>query len=739
MSSKIKTLLFLSMFILSTSVTLMAQDKQLTLDDLIPGGKTYSRFLPQNLPQLQWAGDLYIYVEKYNIKGAKPGESPEILVSRAGLNKALQAIGLDTVGSMPSVSVPYKDKPVLAFTNNGHRIHYDLQRREVVADYELERHGANYEFCPANGFLAFTVGNNIQLLDLPNNKAFSRIVTRETNKDIVCGQAVHQREFGINKGLFWSPKGTALAFYRMDQSMVTDYPIVNVEARYAKVEPIKYPMAGLKSHEVSVGVFNCTTAETVWLQTGSPKNRYFTNIAWSPDEKSIYVAELNREQNEMNLVRYSALTGEKEAVLFTEKNERYVEPQHPVLFLPNDPDKFIWQSQRDGYNHLYLYDTSGKLLRQLTGGEWVVMNVLGFDPKGEHLFYTSTQPHPLSSSGQGSPLCINGWRLDIKKGSAPQLLTWGSGLQGVHNLSVNHDGKYVLDNYSSPLIPRKIEIIQTKDSKVYQTLLTAKDPFEGYTTPEIEVGTIKAADGVTDLNYRLVKPVGREEGKKYPAIVYVYGGPHAQLVTGDWLNGTRGWDIHMALRGYAILTVDSRGSANRGFAFESVIHRNLGVNEMADQMKGIDLLRSLSYIDTARIGVHGWSYGGFMTTNLMLTYPDVFKAGVAGGPVIDWSNYEIMYGERYMDRPQDNPEGYDNANLKLKAENLKGRLLLIHGDIDPVVVWQHSLGFIKACVRADTYPDYFVYVGHPHNVTGRDRPHLYRKITQYFDDFLMNR
>lgn len=294
----------------------------------------------------------------------------------------------------------------------------------------------------------------------------------------------------------------------------------------------------------------------------------------------------------------------------------------------------------------------------------------------------------------------------------------------------------MLDSYSSWSIPRAIDLVETKKGEVLENLLTAKNPYEGYDMPEVERGTIKAADGVTDLNYFLVKPLNMDESKKYPTVVYVYGGPHTQLVTGGWMGGVSGWDIYMARRGYVVFTVDSRGSANRGHAFESVIHRNIGVNEMADQVKGVEFLKSKPYVDSDRIGVHGWSYGGFMTTNLMCTYPDLFKAGVAGGPVIDWSNYEIMYGERYMDRPQDNEEGYKASNLKLKAKNLKGHLLIIHGDIDPVVVWQHSLGFLKACVDANTYPDYFVYPRHEHNVIGKDRPHLHEKITRYFDDYL---
>ena len=535
--------------------------------------------------------------------------------------------------------------------------------------------------------------------------------------------------------MFWSPKGSALAFYRMDERMVTAYPLVNIDTRCATPVPHKYPMAGMKSHEVTVGVYQVATGQTVWLETGLPKEKYLTNIAWSPDEKSIYIAELNREQNEMHLVRYSALTGKKEADLFTETDRCYVEPQHPVLFLPNDPDKFIWQSEADGYNHLYLYDTTGKELRKLTGGEWVVTKVLGFSKDGNKVIFEGTAPHPVSPNMQGTGMQRYIWETDLRTGDIMNCLSWKV---GVHRWLLSPSGEYAIDYVSSPSTPRDIDLIRVKDAKVISTLLSAPDPFKLYRMPRIKVGHILAADGKTRLNYRLTLPPDLDETKKYPTIVYVYGGPKVQLVTGDWQNGARGWDLYMAQRGYVMFTVDSRGSANRGHAFESVIHRNLGINEMADQVKGVEFLKSLPYVDADRIGVHGWSYGGFMTTNLMLTYPEIFKVGVAGGPVIDWSNYEIMYGERYMDRPQDNPEGYKNANLKLKAGNLKGHLLMIHGDIDPVVVWQHSLGFLKACVEADTYPDYFVYPRHEHNVTGKDRPHLHEKITRYFDDYLGN-
>lgn len=709
-----------SLFVAINCMGISAQEKLLTLHDLTPGGKTYAKFTPRTLKQLQWYGDSYLYVKGDSILSTQPGKKENPIFTRVQLNKALEAAGLDSISTLPAFSVMQQPTPRLSFVSKGHHVIYSLDEDKVTEVYKLEKGWSNFDLAPKGGWMAYTTGNNIGLLSASKD---NRMITNETESGIVCGQAVHQREFGIEKGLFWSPNGSALAFYRMDESMVTDYPIVDIDQRYAVAKPFKYPMAGMKSHEVTVGVYHIARGKTVWLQTGLPKEKYLTNIGWSPDEKHIYIAELNRDQNEMALVSYNAETGKKEGVLFEEKNDRYVEPQNPVLFVPGSDNQFIWQSQRDGYNHLYLYTTEGKLLKQLTSGEWLVKEVLGFDKNSKHVFVSATE-------GNGRE--THTWKVEMKTGKRTCLTSNG----GVHTTQLSPDGSYLIDMHVSPTVPRDINLIATKDGKLVKQLLSASDPYKGYTLPEVTVGQIKAADGVTDLNYRLVKPLNFDPAKKYPVIIYVYGGPHAQLITDRTLYGAGGWDIYMAQNGYAVFTVDNRGSANRGFAFESVIHRNLGVNEMADQLKGVEFLKAQPFIDADRIGVYGWSFGGFMTTNLMVSYPDVFKVGAAGGPVIDWSNYEIMYGERYMDMPQDNKEGYANANLKLKAGNLKGRLLMIHGAIDPVVVWQHSLGFMKACIDAGTYPDYFVYPTHEHNVIGKDRPHLFEKIARYFMDFL---
>ena len=422
------------------------------------------------------------------------------------------------------------------------------------------------------------------------------------------------------------------------------------------------------------------------------------------------------------MCRYDVETGELTATLFEEKSDKYVEPQDPIIFLPWDNSKFIYQSQKDGFSHLYLYDTNGRQIRQLTEGGWLVKEVLGFDTKKKEIIIASTEFSPLQN---------NLFRLDTKTGIRTPL---GSA-EGVHSGQLSPSGRYLIDQYNSPTVPRSINIIDVQSGKSVN-LLTAADPFTGYKMQGIETGTIKAADGKTDLYYRLIKPADFDPNKKYPAIVYVYGGPHAQLVTNGWQNGARGWDIYMANKGYIMFTVDGRGSSNRGLDFENVTFRQLGIEEGRDQVKGTEFLKSLPYVDGNRIGVHGWSFGGHMTTALLLRYPEIFKVGVAGGPVIDWGYYEVMYGERYMDTPQSNPKGYKECNLKNLAGNLKGHLMIIHDDHDDTCVPQHTLSFMKACIDARTYPDLFIYPCHKHNVSGRDRVHLHEKITRYFEDYL---
>ncbi len=699
----------------------MAQDKKsFTLEDLIPGGKNYSKLQPKNMSWFPWWGDLMLKEENDELKAFNPANGKEeTLITLQEVNDLLAAKGLSKLYAFEySTSMPYEQKWILLY-NLKYRALVDLENKEVIWSQAIPEQAENQGWNKVSRNLAFTKGNNLYVADGQGE------VTQVTDEPegVLCGQSVHRNEFGINGGIFWSPKGNLLAFYRMDQSMVTDYPQVDIFPREATYEPDKYPMAGMTSHKVTVGIFDLKTQKTVYLQAGDPTDRYFTNIAWSPDGKTVYMFELNRAQNDCRLVSYKAETGEKIKELCRETSDKYVEPLYPIEFLPWDDSKFILQSQKDGFNHLYLYNVEGQQLKQLTSGPWVVMEFLGFNKKTQSAIILSNEKNPLQK---------NLYAVNIKTGKRT-LLDDGMGVTRAASLSAS--GEQVYQKYSAPEIPLNIDVHKTSDGKGYQ-LHKAEDPWKNYQQPIFEMGSIKAADGMTDLYYRMVKPADFDANKKYPTVIYVYGGPHAHNVDASWHWASRSWETYMAQKGYIVFILDNRGSENRGIAFEQATFHQLGQIEMQDQMKGVDYLRTLPYVDMSRLGVHGWSFGGYMTITLMTNYPDVFKVGVAGGPVIDWKWYEVMYGERYMGSPENNAEGYAKCSLIPKARNLKGKLQIITGYNDATVVPQHCLAFLDACIKAGTQPDFFAYPGEPHNMRGHASVHLHERITQYFEDYL---
>ena len=714
---KIKSILVVMTMMLSAT-TMSAQNKLFTLEDLNFGGTNYANLRPQNM-WLTWWGEKLVQtdVEECYTIDTKTGKKTKLFTldevnTWAGSNDETY------VRHLMNATFPYPDQPLVMLGNMKAVILLDFNAKKIVWQDSIAGQQA-YDWNATSRATAWVENDQLYVVDGQGKK---HQLSTDGSREIVYGQSVHRNEFGIRKGTFWSPDGQRLAFYRMDQSMVTDYPQVNIFPRSATYEPDKYPMAGMTSHKVTVGVFDLKSGKTVYLQAGDPTDRYFTNIAWSPDSKTVYMFELNRKQNDCRLVSYDATSGAKIAELNRETSPKYVEPQNPIVFLPWDAQKFLMQSEKDGYNHLYLMDKSGKQLKQLTKGEWVVMEVLGFNQKDKTVIIASNELNPLQR---------NIWAVSIATGKRT-LLDNG---KGVHRASLSATGALMTDQRQEPTVPNVIELNNThKPSPI--TLLKASDPWKEYQQPIYENGSIKAADGTTDLYYRMVKPHDFDATKKYPTVVYVYGGPHAHNVDASWHWASRSWETYMAQKGYIVFILDNRGSENRGRDFEQATWHQLGQVEMQDQMKGVDYLRTLPYIDMNRLGVHGWSFGGFMTISLMTNYPDVFKVAVAGGPVIDWKWYEVMYGERYMGTPQDNPEGYAKSSLIDKAKNLKGKLQIITGYNDNTVVPQHCLSFLDACVKAGTQPDFFAYPGEEHNMMGHASVHLHERITQYFEDYL---
>ena len=706
------------LLVLTLPLSMNAQKKLFTLEDLNFGGKNFHNLRPQNM-FLTWWGDQLMYQD------AEEGGT----IDAKGNTKAV--FHLENLGegwhSAMNARYPYPDQPLVLLRNSHQRALYNFKTKQVVWSQEIKRGEDNQTWSKDSKALAFTRDHQLFVRDAEGNETQ---LTTDGSRNIVYGEAVHRNEFGIDGGLFWSPDGLRLAFYRMDQSMVTDYPQVNIDPRIAELEPDKYPMAGMTSHQVTVGVYDLTTKKTIYLETPRPAEGpdevcYFTNIAFSPDAKSIYMFELNRDQNDCRLICYDAQTGKRGQQLYRETSNKYVEPQHPIQFLPWDPSLFVLQSQRDGYNHLYLYNVKGELVKQLTEGPWVVMNVLGFSKKQNAVIIESNEKHPLQRNLYAVSLS-DGQRTLLDNG------------EGVHHGSLSDGGQRLYDKYSTPTTPHNIDLVTlaARRAPVTAHLLQAVDPWADFIVPQYESGSIKAADGTTDLYWRMVKPADFDPQKKYPTVVYVYGGPHAHNVDASWHWASRSWETYMAQKGYIVFVLDNRGSENRGRDFEQATFRQLGQVEMQDQMQGVDFLRTLPYVDMNRLGVHGWSFGGFMTISLITNYPDVFKVGVAGGPVIDWKWYEVMYGERYMDTPEQNPEGYAKTSLISKAKDLKGKLQIIIGYNDPTVVPQHALSFLKACAEAGTQPDFFAYPGEGHNMRGHNSVHLHERITQYFEDYL---
>lgn len=620
-----------------------------------------------------------------------------------------------TIKSIPNVN--WKDENTLWFLASNKLFIYNLQSKTVILKRKFGENAAATEVAPESLNIATVEKDNI----LIHSAYGSRKITEDGGNGIVYGQSVHRNEFGINGGLFWNKEGTKLAFYRMDEKRVTDYPVLNVSKRPASESKIKYPMAGDSSHTVTIGVYNTFTEELIYLQTAGPYDQYLTNITWGSDGL-IYVAWVNREQNRMELRRYNPSNGQLDKVLFEEKHEKYVEPENGPIFIPETNSDFLWFSERDGFNHLYLYQL-GKQPRQITSGNWEVTRFLAFDKNADGFYFEGTMESPLERHVYYIKLRDRESR--IKK------ITMGV---GTHNVLVNTVHNLVMDIHTSRKEPMRYSVYKT-DGTMVNEIFKSANPLSSFHLGEVKIEPV-FSNGVA-MYTRTFLPPDFEPTRKYPVVVYVYGGPHAQMITESWLGGANLWFHYMAQNGYIVYTVDNRGSAHKGLNFENATFRQLGTIEMEDQLSALNYLKKFPYIDSTRIGVHGWSFGGFMTTSLMTRHPEVFKVGVAGGPVIDWKYYEVMYTERYMDKPSENPEGYEKSSLLKYAGNLQGRLLMIHGADDDVVVWQHSLMYLKENIKnMNANLDYFVYPGHKHNVLGPDRAHLYKKISQYFFDFL---
>ena len=701
-----KIILFLCFLI---TIITQAQLKKLTLEDAVL--QQNRAFRADKLEGFQWIPNTNKYVF-YTENFAK------MMMASTNNSEATEYIRLADINTVLKTNiksfsgVDWIDTNTLLIKEKGIYYVYIVESKLGTKIHETNETDENQTFDKKRQNLAFTEKNNLYYYTINREKI---AVTNESNEAIVSGQFIARNEFGINNGIFWSPKSNYLAFYQKNQTEVADYPILDINVTPGKLETIKYPMIGQKSEKPRVGIYNLAEQKTIFITPKGNADDYLTNLAWSPDEKYILIAELNRGQNDMNLNLYDAKTGAFVRTLVNEKNNNWIEPEHEAFFPNEKSNNFVWFSEKDGFQNLYYYTIEGKLIKQLTANKFPVREIVSTNPAAGEIYFKATGENPTN---------MLVYKVDLK--GKQTLITKD---QGVHSVSISSNYNWFFDEFSNHSTPSK-SLLYNKNGKA-TSLLESKNKYKDYEIGSAEIKTIKAADGSTDLYTRLIKPSNFDSSKKYPVLVYVYGGPHAQMITNTYLDGANLWMYWMAEQGYLVFTVDNRGSDNRGFAFESVIHGRLGVNEMDDQMKGVDYLKSLPFVDSKRLAVHGWSFGGFMTTSLMLRKPDIFKVGVAGGPVTDWKYYEIMYGERYMDTPFENQKGFDESSTLNYVKDLKGKLLLIHGTSDDVVVMQNNFALIKKFIEVQKQVDFFAYPMHKHNVLGKDRVHLMTKVLNY--------
>ncbi len=702
------TTLILLLFI---SVLTAQEVKHLTLEDAV---LSYSKGLNPEQKRFQWVSNSdNVVFEDNNILFLKSA-------SEFGKETKAQLFELtDLQKELPDIKrLPFSFLKItldeVIFNYNNSIINYNYKKKTISEKINYPNQAENTEYNDEAKAVAYTIDNNLYLATTSDPKI---AITNISDKNIVSGQAIARSEFGITKGIFWSNNGNSIAFYQKDETGVTDYPLVDVTTTPAILNNIKYPMNGMASEIPKVGLFNLNTRNVVYLNIDTSDEHYLTNLSWSPDNNFVMLAEINRDQKHMWFNIYDAITGNKIKTLFEEQNEKWVEPEHSAVFLPTSNTEFLWLSERDGFMNLYLYDTNKGLIKQLTNYKWVIKDIVGFDESKKNAIISGTGTDPRENKI---------FKVSIKTGKT-EILTPES---GSHEGSLSSFGNYLIDSYSSIDVPG-ITKIKSISKKKEQLVFTAKNPLSDYQLGTTEFVILKDNSG-TNLYGRIIKPANFDASKKYPVLVYVYGGPHAQLVTNNWLGGSNLWMQWMASeQDYVIFTLDNHGSESRGFDFESVIHRQVGEREMEDQLLGINYLKTLPFVNSNRLAIFGWSYGGFMTNSLMLRHPGVFSTAVAGGPVTNWKWYEIMYGERYMDRWQENEEGFNKAQIHNYVQNLDGKLLEIIGSIDPVVVPQHTMTLLDAFIKNKKQVDFFSYPMHPHNVRGIDRAHLMKKVLDY--------
>ena len=588
---------------------------------------------------------------------------------------------------------------------------------EALTDTAVTEHDP--KLSPDNKYVSFRRGFDLYCLDVA-----TKHVTQLTNNGsdtLLNGLLdwVYPEELDLSTAHWWSPDSQSIAYLQFDINREPVFPQVSLVPTHPVLEPERYPKAGDPNAEVRLGVVPVKGGATRWMDLGEPRGFLLARVVWAPNSREILAERLNRVQNKLDLLLANVDTGVSRSVLH-EEDRFWINVKGAPIFL-GAGDRFLWSSERTGFRHLYVCGIDGKERKQITSGDWEVDEVLGVDKTHGQVYFTSTEQSPLERQVYSIALDGSGKkRLSI--------------YPGVHNVSLGPNALYYMDDFSSlTAIPRSI--LYTGEGTEFRMFREPDAASGDYNILPTEIVQVKTSDGA-QLYARMIKPAGFQPGVKYPAVVTVYGGPGVQSVHNAWQGLS--WDQVLAHQGFVIWQLDNRGSSGRGHQFESVIYHDMGQHELADQKEGIQYLVSQGFVDPKRIGLYGWSYGGYMTLYTVTNAPGLIKAAIAGAPVTSWNNYDSIYTERYMGLPADDPEAYKTTSPQTKAANLEGtKLLIVHNMEDDNVHFQNTIQMASALEAAGKQFYMLVYSQKTHGVTGREaRKQLLEETTAFFEENL---
>ena len=647
-------------------------------------------------------------------------------VTQPEKTKATQATGLGRIEPENYQWAPHGD--ALLFIGSSNLVLLDLK---TMTPKTLLSGGADIQdvkFSPDEKWVSFVRGFNLWVVSTAGGDAHA--VTTGGSEAVLKGQLdwVYPEELNTSTAYWWAPDSSKIAYYQMDERPVTRYPIVDMSSPAGNIEYTRFPQAGEANPIVRVGVVAVAGGETKWMDTGANTDVYQARVDWLRDSNRIAIQRLNRGQNELDLLFCDAATGVAQNIL-TETDKYWVNISDDLYFF-SDGKRFLWSSERTGFRHYYLYDLTGKEIEQITSGDWAITGSSGFGP--------GAAAHPSVDEAHGYIYFLS------NKDSVPetQLYRVSLGdkrieritkLPGTHDVIIAPDDSAFVDEYSNVMTPPQQDLYRV-DGKAVAVINENKiGELAEYALSRPEFLTVAADDG-TKLYGMMIKPAHFDASRKYPVLIDVYGGPQVQNVRNDWSGNNFLWLEMMAEKGFVIFSLDNRGSYNRGHAFETPIYHQFGKVELEDQLAGVNYLKSLPFVDANRIGIWGWSYGGYMTLDAMFDAPGVFKAGVSVAPVSDWHLYDTIYTERYMGRPQDDPEGYKNSSPGNHAAALTGKLLLAHGTGDDNVHFANTSEVINQMIQGGKYPtELAIFPGRGHSIGDRPaRIQLFERITQFF-------